>query len=151
MSLRARSDILAHCSEDRLRPCVRSEEAAARVGTVALPAPVRPVREEQMSALASTRSHNPSLLGYQSASRLRFGGMDEPELRLVLSRLDLRARDAVRRILIADDMYRSRMAERLLRQRTEHATNLADLIDMLTIDADARRHVIRLLGELEAT
>jgi hypothetical protein len=57
----------------------------------------------------------------------------------------------VRRVLIADQDYRDELAERLLRQRTDHANNLADLIDMLAIDADARRQVVRLLGELEAT
>jgi len=77
--------------------------------------------------------------------------MDDTMLRLVLSRLDSRARDAVRRVLIADAPYRSAMAERLLHQRSEHAANLANLIDMLTLDADARRQVVRFLGELEAT
>jgi hypothetical protein len=76
--------------------------------------------------------------------------MEDGHLRDVLSRLDPRARDAVRRVLIADDVYRSGMAERLLRQRIDHSNSLADLIDMLTLDADARRTVVRLLGELEA-
>lgn len=76
--------------------------------------------------------------------------MEDGHLRDVLARLDPEARDAVRRVLVADDRYRDALAERLLREPTEHANNLADLIDMLTMDADARRQVVRLLGELEA-
>jgi hypothetical protein len=58
--------------------------------------------------------------------------MEDGYLRDVLSRLDPRARDAVRRVLIADHRHRDELAERVLRQRTEHATNLADLIDTMT-------------------
>ncbi len=77
--------------------------------------------------------------------------MEDRHLRDVLSRLDSGTRVAVRRPLIADHHYRDELATRLLRQGTQHATDLAGLIDMMTIDADARRQVVRLLGELEAT
>lgn len=50
-----------------------------------------------------------------------------------------------------DQAYRDALASRLLRHGTDHASTLGDLIDMLTIDADARRQVVRLLGELEAS
>lgn len=43
-----------------------------------------------------------------------------------------------------------RSLNRCLRRRTPGADQLADLIDMLTLDAHARRRVARLLGELEA-
>jgi len=39
----------------------------------------------------------------------------------------------------------------LLRKRTTGDDALADLIDLLTLDDEARRRVVRLLGELEAT
>jgi phosphoglycolate phosphatase-like HAD superfamily hydrolase len=55
----------------------------------------------------------------------------------------------VRRVLIADAPYPNAIADQLLRQRSERANNLVDVIDMLTIDANARRRVLRLLGELE--
>jgi hypothetical protein len=42
------------------------------------------------------------------------------------------------------------MASRLLDCATDQAASLADLIDMLTLNNDARRTVVRLLGELEA-
>jgi hypothetical protein len=76
--------------------------------------------------------------------------MDDRGLRDMLLRLDPPARDAIRRVLIADDPYRNAMAERLLRQRTEHAARLGDLFDLLTINSDARRQAVRILGELGA-
>jgi hypothetical protein len=76
--------------------------------------------------------------------------MDEIDLRDTLRRLDAPARNAIRRTLIADQPYRDEMARRLMRHGTKHADNLADLVDMLTLDGDRRRQVVRLLGELEA-
>jgi hypothetical protein len=76
--------------------------------------------------------------------------MDEGMLRDRLRRLDPPARGAIRRVLVHDQPYRDDMARRLMRQGTEHADNLADLVDMLTLDGDRRRQVVRLLGELEA-
>lgn len=77
--------------------------------------------------------------------------MNEADLRYVLGRMDGQARDSIRRALIADQPHRDAMASRLLRLGTDHAESLANLIDMLTLDADRRRQVVRLLGELEAS
>jgi hypothetical protein len=56
-------------------------------------------------------------------------------------------RDALRQILIADLPERGEVSARLLREGGE---TMADLIDMLTLDADAGRQVVYLLGEPEA-
>lgn len=77
-------------------------------------------------------------------------GVDDAELRALLRRLDPPARNAIRRVLIQDQDYRDAMASRLLEHATDQAASLADLIDMLTLNNDARRTVVRLLGELEA-
>ena len=77
--------------------------------------------------------------------------MNDAELRRSLARMDQPARDALRRALVADQPYRDALAERLLRRRKPGAGELADLIDMLTLDDEARRRVARLLGELEAS
>jgi hypothetical protein len=77
--------------------------------------------------------------------------MDEAVIRELLARLDPPARDRIRRLLIADFVERDRLTEAPLRQRTERTDDLADLIDMLTLDAKARRQVGRLLGELAAS
>ena len=37
-----------------------------------------------------------------------------------------------------------------MRYRDENGQRWADIIDLLTMYPDARRHVVRLLGELEA-
>ncbi len=76
--------------------------------------------------------------------------VDDMQLRDVLRRLDAPGRNAIRRVLIQDQEYRDAMASRLLDHATDQAASLADLIDMLTLDNDARRTVVRLLAELEA-
>ena len=76
--------------------------------------------------------------------------MDDVQLRDVLRRLNPPARIAIRQVLIQDQVYRDAMASRLLEHETDRAASLADLIDMLTLNDDARRTVVRLLGELEA-
>lgn len=73
--------------------------------------------------------------------------MNDEELRPLLEQLPSRARDALRRTLIADLSYRGEMSARLLRERGEA---MADLIDLLTLNPDAGRQVVRVLGELEA-
>lgn len=76
--------------------------------------------------------------------------MDEAALLELLRQLDPAARDELRRLLIRDHRTRDATAERLLRHRTARARDLADLIDMLSLDDAARRRVARLLGQLEA-
>jgi len=76
--------------------------------------------------------------------------LDDAALTDVLRRLPPGARSDLRRLLISDQPDRNAIAEQLLRRRTLGADALADLIDLLTLDADARRRVVRLLGELEA-
>lgn len=73
--------------------------------------------------------------------------MTDDELRLLLAALPPRGRDALRRTLIRDLPERGEVSARLLREGRE---TMADLIDMLTLDPDAGRQVVRLLGELEA-
>jgi hypothetical protein len=68
-----------------------------------------------------------------------------------LRRLPPDARNELRRLLIRDQADRDAIAEQLLRRRTPRAADLADLIDLLTLDDETRRRVVRLLGELEAT
>ena len=79
--------------------------------------------------------------------------MDDEQalLHTTLSRLPIGARHDLRRLLIRDQPDRDAIAEQLLRRRTEGADQLAELIDMLTIDDELRRQVARILGELEAS
>jgi hypothetical protein len=76
--------------------------------------------------------------------------MDDTDLGGTLLRLPPAARSDLRRLLYADQPDRDRIAEQLLRRRTEGAADLADLIDYLSLDDEARRRVVRLLGEIEA-
>ena len=72
------------------------------------------------------------------------------ELRSLLEALDPKARDDLRRALIRDDADRDAIASTLMRYRDQNGQRWADIIDLLTIYTDARRRVVRLLGELEA-
>jgi hypothetical protein len=73
---------------------------------------------------------------------------DEDTLRDVLRTLDPLARDTLRRVLIHDQADRDAIASQLLRYRDD---DWADISDMLTMYPDARRQVVRLLGEWEAS
>jgi hypothetical protein len=55
-------------------------------------------------------------------------------------------RDDPRRLLIRDQANRDTIAERLLRRRTAGADYLAELIDFLSLDSEARRRIVRVLG-----
>jgi hypothetical protein len=77
--------------------------------------------------------------------------VDHSALRSTLEQLSAGARDDLRHVLIREQPVRDAIAQRLLRRRTERADQLAELIDMLTIDDEMRRRVVRTLGEMEAT
>jgi hypothetical protein len=53
----------------------------------------------------------------------------------------------LRNVLIRDQADRDAIASKLLRYRDGHGDDWADIIDMLTLYPDARRRVVRLLGE----
>jgi hypothetical protein len=74
----------------------------------------------------------------------------DSELRALLRTLTPRGRDTLRRVLIHDQADRDTIASDLLRYRDERGDDWADIIDMLTMYPDARRRVVRLLGEIEA-
>ena len=76
---------------------------------------------------------------------------DEPadrDLRSLLSELDPKARDTLRRVLIHDQADRDAIASRLMRYRDQNGQDWADIIDMLTMYPEARRHVVRTLRSL---
>ena len=60
------------------------------------------------------------------------------------------AREHLRRALILDDRDRDEISERLLRYRDENGEAWADVLDLLTLDPDARRRVARVLGAIAA-
>jgi hypothetical protein len=76
--------------------------------------------------------------------------VDDAVLSATLRRLPPGALDDLRRLLIRDQPYRDSVVEQLLRLRTNGGDQLAELIDMLSLDAEMRRRVVRTLGELEA-
>ena len=59
-------------------------------------------------------------------------------------------RDDLRRVLIQDRADRDAIASRLMRYRDQNGQDWADIIDFLTMCPEARRRVVRALGELTA-
>jgi hypothetical protein len=74
----------------------------------------------------------------------------DSELRSVLAVLDPSARDDLRRVLIRDQADRDAIASHLMRYRDENGQDWEDIIDFLTMYPDARREVVRMLGEITA-
>jgi predicted kinase len=54
-------------------------------------------------------------------------------------------------VLIHDETDRDAIASSLMRYRDERGNDWADIIDLLTVQPQARRLVVRLLGEIDAT
>ena len=54
----------------------------------------------------------------------------------------------LRRVLIRDQAERDAISSHLLRYRGERGDDWADIIDMLTMYPEARRHVVRTLRSL---
>ena len=75
---------------------------------------------------------------------------EEDDLRSILETLRPKARDDLRRVLIHDQADRDAIASQLLRYRDGRGDDWADIIDLLTMYPDARRRLVRVLGELEA-
>jgi len=75
---------------------------------------------------------------------------DDADLRALLETLDPKARADLRRVLIRDHADRDGIASMLMRYRDANGQGWADVIDMLTMYPDARRRVVRVLGELSA-
>ncbi len=63
---------------------------------------------------------------------------------------DLRDRLHHRRVLIRDHPERDAIASMLMRYHDQNGQGWADVLDLLTMYPDARRRVVRLLGEMEA-
>jgi hypothetical protein len=75
---------------------------------------------------------------------------NDADLRSLLKTLDPNAQDTLRRVLIHDQADRDAIASQLMRYRDQNGDDWADIIDFLTMHPDARRRVVRLLGEIEA-
>ena len=56
-----------------------------------------------------------------------------------------------RRVLIRDQADRDAIASDLLRYRDEPGDDWADIIDFLTMHPEARRQVVRVLAEIDAS
>jgi hypothetical protein len=71
------------------------------------------------------------------------------DLRALLETLGPQSRETLRRVLIHDQADRDAIASQLMRYRDQPGDAWADIIDMLTMHPEARRNVVRLLGEIE--
>ncbi len=76
--------------------------------------------------------------------------LDPSGLRDLLATLDPKARHDLRRALIRHQADRDAISSRLMRYRDENGQDWADIIDFLTMWPEARRRVVRVLGEIDA-
>ena len=76
---------------------------------------------------------------------------EEADLRALLQTLDPKARDHLRRVLIRDQADRDAISSRLMRYRDQNGQGWADVVDFLTMYPEARRRVVRLLGEISTS
>jgi hypothetical protein len=74
--------------------------------------------------------------------------VDETALVAALQKLPTHARDQLRRLLVRDQADRDTVARQALRNGRD---DLADVIDLLTLDDELRRATVRVLGEIEAS
>jgi hypothetical protein len=75
---------------------------------------------------------------------------EETDLRAVLGTLNPKVRDEFRRVLIRDQPDPDAVASRVMRYRDQNGQDWADIIDFLPMYPEARRRVVRLLGEIDA-
>jgi hypothetical protein len=74
----------------------------------------------------------------------------DADLRALLSTLDPKPRDDLRRVLIRDQADRDAIASHLMRYRDQNGQDWADIIDFLTMYPDPRRHLARISGGIDA-
>jgi len=77
--------------------------------------------------------------------------MDDHELARLLSNIGPRGRDVLRRLMRAEQFERDDFATALERQPMEVGRDLAELLDLASLNPEVRRRVARVLGELEAS
>jgi hypothetical protein len=74
----------------------------------------------------------------------------DADLRDLVRTLSPSARESLREVLIHDQADRDAIASQMLRYCDERGHDWAEIIDILTMNPDARRQVVRALGEIEA-
>jgi hypothetical protein len=77
--------------------------------------------------------------------------MDEGGLREKLKSIDPSFRQALRNLLIRPSRDRDDVAQLLLHSTDSRFGEVAEFLDFMTLDDDARRRVVQILGSLEAT
>jgi hypothetical protein len=75
----------------------------------------------------------------------------DSELRGLLLELNQSGRTVLRRMMLAEQWERDEAAAALLRYNTAAASKVAEIVDLASLNPDARRQLIRVLGDLEAT
>ena len=64
--------------------------------------------------------------------------------------LDPKTRGVLRTVLTNDFHDRNEMSSILMRYRDENGQDWADIVDFLTMYPEARRQVVRFIGEIDA-
>jgi hypothetical protein len=86
------------------------------------------------------------------ATRVSIGSgcVEDREVASLLAMVNPTGRDVLRRAMRAEKSDRDKLASALMRDPSNVAQDLADLLDLASMDPGIRRQLIRVLGELEA-
>jgi hypothetical protein len=76
--------------------------------------------------------------------------LSDAEILEALAEIRPAGRATLRKYLIADQHDRDGLLLALYRDRSEASALLAEFMEVLSVDDDARRRVTRILGEIEA-
>jgi hypothetical protein len=77
--------------------------------------------------------------------------MDDRELARLLSAIQPRGRDVLRRAMRAEQLERDELATRLQEEGSPVARDLADLVDLASLHPEVRQQLARVLGQLETS
>jgi hypothetical protein len=75
--------------------------------------------------------------------------VEDRELVKLLSEVDPRGRDILRQLMRAKQPERDAFSDSLARQDSVVGSDLADLLDLASLNPEVRRQVARVLGGLE--
>jgi hypothetical protein len=97
------------------------------------------------------RSETPLHVGCLTARvSIGSGCVEDRDVARLLAMVNPTGRVVLRRAMRADKSDRDELASALMRDRSNVGQDLADLVDLASMEPGIRRQLIRVLGELEA-
>jgi hypothetical protein len=103
-----------------------------------------------LSPLSAPRTGHHRREAFALERTVRHLVVNDAEVARLLSDIDLRGREVLRRAMRAERWERDEFAVALLRRGTDLGKDLADLLDLASLHPQTRQQLVRVLGQLEA-